>query len=499
MKADSNVAHRYIAVDAAMGEFFNTWDSFLYVVISVVVAWGVYLWSKGNSPRSPVNVNVPPGSKGIPIIGHTLRWYFSISSSHPPSFVEDSARRFGKIFTCNLFGKSTVISADAKFNRYILQNEGTLFKASYPKSFRDLVGKNGLIAIHGDLHRKLHGIAASQMTPEKLKRNFMTDIQIILQRTMGTWKDREMLFEDECRKLAVNSMANQLLGVSTEREINEMSTHFSDFVDGVLSIPINISGSAYFKAMKARRILICKISKAIEERKNNCNGVPKSGLLARILDEENLSEEIIGDFIISLLFAGHETTAKTMSFAVHFLTGCPKALEQLRVECDSLGRKRTDHQEILTWDDYKSMSFTRCVIDETLRLGGIAIALFRETTEDIKFNDYVIPKGWSVVPFLCAVHLNEEFYKDALSFNPWRWLETDAENKSWRNSELFVPFGGGGRFCPGAELARLQTSLFLYYFVTRYSWDQLKEDRPSYFPSARMVNRFPIHVKERRE
>ena len=45
-------------------------------------------------------------------------------------------------------------------------------------------------------------------------------------------------------------MANQLLGVSTEREINEMSTHFSDFVDGVLSIPINISGSAYFKAMK---------------------------------------------------------------------------------------------------------------------------------------------------------------------------------------------------------------------------------------------------------
>jgi len=111
--------------------------------------------------------------------------------------------RFGKIFTCSLFGKSTVISADPKFNRYILQNEGTLFKASYPKSFRDLVGSKGLIAIHGDLHRKLHGIAASQMTSEKLKRNFMTDIQIILQRTMGAWKDRQVLFEDECRKASV--------------------------------------------------------------------------------------------------------------------------------------------------------------------------------------------------------------------------------------------------------------------------------------------------------
>lgn len=497
MKADSISAYHCIEVDAAMGEFFNMQsDSFLYALISLVLAWVVYVWNKGNVSRSPVNV--PPGSKGLPIIGHTLSWYFSISSSHPPSFVEDSAKRFGKIFTCNLFGKSTVISADPKFNRYVLQNEGTLFKASYPKSFRDLVGKNGLIAIHGNLHRKLHAIAASQLTSEKLKCNFIVDIQIILQRTMGTWKNREMFFEDECKKLAMSLMANQLLGVSTEDEINEMSTHFTDFLHGILSIPINISGFAYFKAMKARCILISKISQAIEDRKNNYNGVQKSGLLARVLDEENLSEEIIGDFIISLLFAGHETTAKTMSFAIHFLTGCPKALDQLRDECDSIRRRRTD-QELLTWDDYKSMSFTRCVIDETLRLGGIAISVFRETTEDVKFNDYVIPKGWLVVPFLCAVHLNEEFYKDALSFNPWRWQETDAENKSWRNSEQFSPFGAGGRFCPGAELARLQTSLFLYYFVTKYSWDQLKEDRASYFPSARMVGRLPLHIKERRE
>lgn len=388
MKGDSNAAHHYIAVDAAMGEFLkNMCDSFLYVLIPVVLAWVVYLWSKGNSPSS--HVNVPPGPKGIPIIGQTLRWYFSTSSSHPTSFVEDFARRFGNIFTCNLFGDSTVISVDPKFNRYILQNEGTLFKASNVKSIRDLVGKNSLIVVHGDLHKKLYGMAASQLTREKLKRNFMRDIQIILERTMDNWKDREMLFEVECRKLAVSLMGNQLLGVSNEHEVNELSTHFSDLVDGIVSIPINIPGSAYSKGMK--------------------------------------------------------------------------------------------------------------VINETLRLRGIATALFRETTEDVKFNDYVIPKGWRVVPYLHAIHVNEEFYKDALSFNPWRWLEPDAENKNWRNSEVFLPFGAGGRFCAGAELAMLEISLFLYYFVSKYSWDQLKEDRPSYFPMARMVNRFPIHVKERRQ
>eukprot|EP00253_Pinus_taeda_P015326 PITA_15326 len=213
-----------------------------------------------------------------------------------------------------------------------------------------------------------------------------------------------------------------------------------------------------------------KISKALEERKDNSNEVPKSSLLARVLDKgENITEEIMGEFILSLLFAGTETITKIMSFIVHFLTGCPQALEQLRV------------------------------INETLRLRGMATAVFRETTEDVKFNYYVIPKGWRVVPYLHAIHVNEEFYKDALSFNPWRWLEPDAENINWRNSEVFLPFGAGGRFCAGAELAMLEISLFLYYFVSKHSWDQLKEDRPSYFPMARMVNRFPIHVKERRQ
>ncbi|GLJ35428.1 hypothetical protein SUGI_0712460 [Cryptomeria japonica] len=446
-----------------MDELFKFMEGFQHaVVISLlIIVWSMYSWIKENKSRSS---KLPPGSKGWPLIGHTLSWYLSVSSSHPPSFVEGCVKRYGKIFSCKLLGRPTIISADPSFNRYILKNEGRLFRAGYPKSFRDLVGKKGLIAIHGDLHKKLHSIAINLMTSEKL---------------------------------AISLMANQLLGISTEEEINEMAPVFCDFVEGIISFPIKMPGFAYFKAMKARRVLISKICEIIDKRKCSPAGTKHNGLLARLLDEDNLSQEIVADFIISLLFAGHETTAKTMSFAIYFLTQCPEAVQQLRDENDSVRRNR--NKEMLTWEDYKSMKFTRCVLEETLRLGGIAISVFRETIEEIEYKGHVIPKGWLVVPFFSAVHLNEDFYEDSLKFDPWRWQKIDQESKMWRTSELYMPFGAGARFCPGAELARLQITLFLHYFVTMYRWEQLKEDRTSYFPSARLVGRFPVHIQARKD
>lgn len=153
-------------------------------------------------------------------------------------------------------------------------------------------------------------------------------------------------------------MVNQLLGVSTESEVDEMSRLFSDFVDGCLSVPINLPGFTYHKAMKvygsnqwlirffwswfaeicfflvqARNDIISKINKTIEKRLQNkgASDTAGNGVLGRLLEEESLPNESMADFIINLLFAGNETTAKTMLFAVYFLTHCPKAMTKILV------------------------------------------------------------------------------------------------------------------------------------------------------------------------
>ncbi|CAK9328883.1 unnamed protein product [Citrullus colocynthis] len=477
------------------------WTFFILTLLSItflskILKNGKYIGQEDQSQR---RYKFPPGRRSWPVIGDSFHWYSAIASSHPSKYVEEQAKRYGKIFSCRIFGKCTVVSIDPEFNRYVMQNEGTLFQSSYPKSFRDLVGLNGVITVQGEQQRKLHAIASNFMRINKLNFSFLKDIQTIIIHSLTTFHDGHQVIslQDACRKIGINLMVSQLLGVSSESEVNEISQLFYDFVDGCLSFPVNLPGFAYYNAMKARKQIISKIKKKIKMHKSGvAMGTSGQEVLARLLEEQKyLSDEAVEDFIINLLFAGNETTSKTMLFAVYYLTHSPKAMKQLLDEQDALRNEYGDNT--ITWQDYKSMPFTQCVIDETLRLGGIAIWLMRETKEEIKYSDYVIPKGTFVVPFLCAVHLDENIYDGALTFNPWRWMELkNQEMRNWRNSPFFAPFGGGGRLCPGAELARLQIALFLHHFVTKYRWTQIKADRMSFFPSARLVNGFQIRLEK---
>ncbi|OMO52703.1 Cytochrome P450, partial [Corchorus capsularis] len=300
---------------------------------------------------------LPPGRRGWAVLGDSIKWYNAVASSHPPRFVEEQVKKYGKIFSCSVLGKWAVVSADPKFNRFVMANEGKLFQSSYPKSFRDLVGKNGVITVQGEQQRKLHAIASNMMRLDKLKFHFFNHIQTVILNTLQhLHHQHHILLQD----VAINLMVNQLLGVTSEAEINEMAQLFSDFADGCLSLPINLPGFAYHTAMKAREKIISKIYITIEKCKQE-GGASQvgNGMLGRLLMEENLADDVVADFFINLLFAGNETTAKTMLFAVYFLTHNPRALTQLLDE--QINVKRNSVQEFLTWQDYKAMSFTQCV------------------------------------------------------------------------------------------------------------------------------------------
>ncbi|KAL3835329.1 hypothetical protein ACJIZ3_010065 [Penstemon smallii] len=476
-------------------DFHKAWPYIISSLLAILFLKKLIYYKKKSARVG--KCKLPPGRRGWPIVGDSFSWYNAVASSHPPRFVEQQVERYGKIFSCSLFGKWAVVSADPAFNRFVMQNEGKLFQSSYPKSFRDLVGKNGVITAQGEQQRKLHSIASNMMRLDKLKLHFLQDIQIVMKQTMSNIQDNQVvLLQDICRKVAINLMVNQLLGMSSESEVNEIAELFSDFADGCLSVPIKLPGFAYHEAMKARDSIISKINRTIEIHRQKSSPTIGNGVLGRLLEEESLPDDAVADFIINLLFAGNETTAKTMLFAVYFLTQSPRAMKQLLHEQQSLRKKKgISDGEMLDWQDYKAMPFTQCVIDESLRIGGIAIWLMREAIQDVEYQDYIIPRGCFVVPFLSAVHLNENIYEDSLTFNPWRWMVPEnQEKRNWRSSPYFAPFGGGARFCPGAELARLQIALFLHYFLTTFRWRQLKEDQMSFFPSARLVNGFEIQL-----
>ncbi|KAK7860611.1 cytochrome p450 90a1 [Quercus suber] len=115
-------------------------------------------------------------------------------------------------------------------------------------------------------------------------------------------------------------------------------------------------------------------------------------------------------------------------------------------------RARKSETEALEWSDYKSMPFTQCVVNETLRVANIISGIFRRAMTDINIK---------------AVHLDHDHFKDARTFNPWRWQSNSGATST---GNVFTPFGGGPRLCPGYELARVILSVFLHQLVTQFSW-----------------------------
>lgn len=113
---------------------------------------------------------------------------------------------------------------------------------------------------------------------------------------------------------------------------------------------------------------------------------------------------------------------------------------------------------------------------------------------------YTIPKGCKVFASFRAVHMDPAYYTDARSFDPWRWWSAGGGNgrQQGGGASVFCPFGGGPRFCPGYELARVEISVFLHYLVTRFNWEPAEDDKVVFFPTTRTVKGCPINVRPRR-
>lgn len=100
-----------------------------------------------------------------------------------------------------------IVSVDPAFNKFVLQNEGRLFQAKYPASCAKLIGKYGLLNVHGELQRKLHATAVSLLKYEKLGSEFMEDIQHCFISAMKNWeKQRDIPLEHCCNQVNCNQI-----------------------------------------------------------------------------------------------------------------------------------------------------------------------------------------------------------------------------------------------------------------------------------------------------
>ncbi|KAH9313233.1 hypothetical protein KI387_028268, partial [Taxus chinensis] len=398
---------------------------------------------------------------------------------------------FGKVFKSHLFGSPAIVSCDPELNAYVLQNENKLFECSYPKAIHGILGKNSLLVIVGDVHRRLRTQALNLINTAKSRHDFLADIERNALLVMDSWKDKQTVsFCEEARKFTFNVIVRQMLSLTPENPSTaRILADFLTFMKGLVSLPLYIPGTPYARAVQARKRILSAVQMIVEERsKKGAEYKPSGDFLDILLASGGLKDNEKLSLVMDLLLGGYETTYLLLAMIIHLLGDSQAALQQLKGEHEMIASIKQKDKN-LTWDHYKQMTFTQQVINEALRYGNVVKFVHRKALKDITYKEIQIPKGWKVLPVFTGVHLDQSIYTDALEFNPWRWQMPTPTSKQ------FTPFGGGTRLCPGSELAKVEIAFFIHHLILNYRWKVNDRDHALAHPYVEFEKGLPIVIE----
>lgn len=188
---------------------------------------------------------------------------------------------------------------------------------------------------------------------------------------------------------------------------------------------------------------------------------PRNLLEALVVAQEHgeggLSNEEIASNVMTLLLAGEDTTANTISWIVHFLMEHSSVQAAVQDEVDQVVAL-AEHP----WRDPTTadrLRYVEAVANEAMRCRPVGGLLFLEPNEDVQIHDVHVPKGTPILVLNGHVGSQEVNFRGADQFRPERWLEVDERGDGAHNTTAFMPFGAGPRFCPGRKLAMLQIKM----------------------------------------
>ncbi|XP_023224049.1 cytochrome P450 4C1-like [Centruroides sculpturatus] len=180
-------------------------------------------------------------------------------------------------------------------------------------------------------------------------------------------------------------------------------------------------------------------------------------LLHHYLKDGDITEEDIRDEVNTFMFAGHDTTAVGISWALYNLGLYPQIQQKLYEEVQSIFGE--DKERAVNQNDLREMKYLECFLKESLRLYPSVPTIMRTNNKDFKLNDEItIPAGTSICIYIYLLHRDPELYPNPEIFDPDRFL---PENSIGRNPYAYIPFAAGPRNCIGQKFAFMEEKIVL--------------------------------------
>ncbi|KAL3377981.1 hypothetical protein AABB24_004085 [Solanum stoloniferum] len=442
----------------------------LLVSILVISITALYL-SKGAKNAK----NCISGSLGIPFVGETFALLSATNSVKGCyEFVRLRREWHGKWFKTRIFGKIHVFVPSVEGAKAIFTNDFALFNKGYVKSMADAVGKKSLLCVPEESHKRIRRLLSDPFSMNSLSKFVQRFDKMLYERLKKVQKEgKSFTVLDFNMKITFDAMCDMLMSIKDSSLLEQIEKDCTAISDAMLSFPVMIPGTRYFKGIKARGRVMETFKGMITARRNGKEYY--EDFLQSMLEKDScpanqkLDDEEIMDNLLTLIIAGQTTTAAAMMWSVKFLDEHRGAQNRLREEQLSILRSKPNGA-LLTMDDLNIMSYASKVVKETLRMSNVLLWFPRVALNDCSIEGFEIKKGWHVNIDATCIHYDPTLYKDPMQFNPSRFDEIQKPYS-------YIPFGSGPRTCLGINMAKVTMLVFLHRLTTGYKWTVDDPDR----------------------
>lgn len=455
-----------------------------------------------------------PGPKGIPFFGSA----FDMDLPNMHNQFQGMAEEYGDVFKIKLGPVKMAIVSNPKIIQHILRERPNGFiRMKKLDTILRGEGVHGVFNAEGE-DWKMHRRMVAKGLDVKHQKAFFDKMLISVDRLYTKWKKaadtgEEIDISKDFLRFTVDITTTLAFGFEMNT-IEEKGGVVQDHMEKIFPMifkrindPIQWHKIIRTKKDKEFDNAVEKVNKMIDqwiingrkrlednpELKEN----PSNFLEAILLEAEhepNFGDEQVKGNLMTVLMAGEDTTAHTLSWTIYLLSKFTEYQTKLQAEIDEL---LGDQKSINEFDLTNDFKFVEAIAYETMRLKPVAPILLFEPLYDVEIEGYFFKKGTRILMPTRQAAVQDENFTDAKSFYPERWMK---ETKCpMHNMDAYVPFGGGPRFCPGKNLAVLEMKLVLSMLFKNFDVEMVTphEEITEIIAFTMMASDFKVRLKNR--
>ena len=455
-----------------------------------------------------------------PDIGAALEQY----SHDRLGFMIRCAREYGEIVPLQIENELFCLLTNPAHITEVLKDRLLFVKAKDLQMLHGLLG-SGLLTSEGDFWLRQRRLAQPVFHQQQIH-SYASVMVEYTQRLLATWQEGEVIDVHEAMmRLTLNIVMKTLFGQDvTEVEAGniahalEKALNWFEYqetkntmsaleeMDGwlkrsVVAVARSLQQLGQDAKVTADKEMDQRYQDAIalldetvyaminHRRLSGTTGNDLLGMLMQVEDADDgspMTDKQLRDEAATLILAGHETTANTLSWTWMLLANHPSVREKLSAEL-----KTVLNGLVPTIADLPQLSYTHWVIKEAMRLYPPVTDLTREATQDCEVGGYFIPKGTTLMASQWVMHRDARYFSEPESFQPERWAN-DLEKQLPRG--VYFPFGDGSRVCIGKSFALMEAVLLLATIAQAFQLDLVSDQTIELQPSITLRPRDGIQV-----